>query len=366
MKWLATADVHLEKKLFNIPELGEDLFSAFELFAQKAIELKVDAVLLVGDLYETQRPMDRTVVFVNGVLEKLRKAKIEVVGISGDHDKAVQDKTWIEHVNGVKHPMSLPEFAGAHYVDFFNLSEFLTKLPAAKKATVEWLMFHGISPIVFPHSEPKKTLDFTQCRLSDLPKLKGIILGDLHKPEDFSLQQSAKAAPIPISYCGSLGVTKTPEAFNKIGLLYWDGAKLSRVPFPPARVFSGVEITSAMPIILTEDLMKIAEANKAKKPVFVVKYEQSQKDKLKDLAFLEKVAFVRTSLIHEEPGEQELVNIRSELSTQERIDAALKECCKDDESVYVLGTELLTSTDPKGILDKFKQQSFTNAQKSPV
>lgn len=63
----------------------KDFYKAFEQAVDKAIELKPDAVVHAGDLFDVPRPTNRAIVFAQRQLIRLSEAGIETVLISGNH-----------------------------------------------------------------------------------------------------------------------------------------------------------------------------------------------------------------------------------------------------------------------------------------
>jgi len=62
-----------------------DVYNAFERFVDKAIELKPDAVLHSGDLFDSVRPTNRALTFALDQLIRLTESGIPVVVIAGNH-----------------------------------------------------------------------------------------------------------------------------------------------------------------------------------------------------------------------------------------------------------------------------------------
>ncbi len=93
MKLLHVADTHLGYSAYNKldPELGlnqreVDVYNAFEMFVDYAIEVKPDIVLHAGDLFDSVRPSNRAIsVGVEQVI-RLSKAGIPTVIIAGNHE----------------------------------------------------------------------------------------------------------------------------------------------------------------------------------------------------------------------------------------------------------------------------------------
>ena len=107
------------------------------------------------------------------------------------------------------------------------------------------------------------------------------------------------------------------------------------------------------------ELKKKYEAYKqeAKRPVFLVKiYKGSEVGN--NLNFLYDIGYVRMTKVKEDKeGNEEMVNIRSELKTMDRIEAVLKQMTSPLENadlVFDLASKLLTEADPKMVLDNYK------------
>lgn len=85
MKFLHTADLHIGKKIFE-QSLLEDQRYILERIADIALEEKVDAVVIAGDIYDRAVPPAEAVTLLDDFLTKLVAAKIPVIAISGNHD----------------------------------------------------------------------------------------------------------------------------------------------------------------------------------------------------------------------------------------------------------------------------------------
>ncbi len=94
MRFLHAADIHLDSPLRNldryegapVAEVRGATRRALENLVQLAIAREVDFVLLAGDLYDGDWKDYQTGLFFVAQMAKLQKAKIPVIGISGNHD----------------------------------------------------------------------------------------------------------------------------------------------------------------------------------------------------------------------------------------------------------------------------------------
>lgn len=365
-KFLAISDIHLGLKLFNLPELEQDLRDDFSRLCELAIKLKVDYVFIAGDLYEHNRPSPDLIKFVRSQAEKLNANGIIMAGIAGDHDKPVNGSSWI-HLSGIV-PISQvsKSFVGMDYCDHSPL--LIPKIAELDyKNKIEWIFLHGHVPELFRFGEEKKLLDVKQLGLiENYPNLKGIILGDIHVPSDSKIHDPTgvkKELPY-IGYCGSLGITKTDEIGQKIGILYYDGEKLARYPFKLDRKFVRFHLGDSLePINWITKFTAFFKDYEGKKPVIIVEYDKASAEQLPLIAPLYEIGIVKKALARrknmeesEEESEEEVVNIRSELKTNDRIESVLKEILPEKEAFDLTYDLLHNLDDPTSVLDKLKQK----------
>ena len=85
MKFLHTADIHLGKKLGEIPLLGDQRY-ILDRIAETASEKGCDAVLIAGDIYQNSAPSADAMEAFGDFLSRLAGDGIRVIAISGNHD----------------------------------------------------------------------------------------------------------------------------------------------------------------------------------------------------------------------------------------------------------------------------------------
>ncbi|HEX6989784.1 MAG TPA: DNA repair exonuclease [Bacillota bacterium] len=88
--FLHIADVHLDARLRFLGERGREhranIRAAFTRCIDLALERRVDALLIAGDLFDSQRPGRGTVEFVREQFQRLGEAGIAVRIVPGTHD----------------------------------------------------------------------------------------------------------------------------------------------------------------------------------------------------------------------------------------------------------------------------------------
>ncbi|MGN0168823.1 MAG: exonuclease SbcCD subunit D [Acetatifactor sp.] len=87
MKFLHTADLHIGKKIFE-QSLLEDQKYILDRIYEVAVEERVDAVVIAGDVYDRAVPSAEAVALLDDFLTRLVSKKIPVLLISGNHDSA--------------------------------------------------------------------------------------------------------------------------------------------------------------------------------------------------------------------------------------------------------------------------------------
>lgn len=358
--FIASADLHLGKKLYNEPELEEDLRENLARLVDMAIELKVRYVVIAGDLFEDNSAKPHTIAFVSQQVQRLENNHIRMVGIAGDHDKPLKGEAWYR-IAGLLPVSLIPEFAGVDYFDYSSVKpEELMELLVQDKdcSKVQWLFLHCQFPQLFEMAEPKKLIDVNHLNIFEhFPNLQGVIAGDLHfGPESKTYGVGHEAY---LGYPGSLGQTAISEGAEPRRVLYCDGTALKSIPFPQRRKMIRIDFRDEgiTKFNINEYLALCREERY--KPVFYIVWDRnSEKDMHKVFPLYD------VSLVHpyQVPVGSTLSTIdntadRAEVSTEVKIEKALRGCCDaKDEELIKLSLNLITSEDPKNILDEFKSK----------
>lgn len=364
--FIASGDIHLGHKLYNIPDLEEDLRDNFVRLCDLAIAKNVQYLIIAGDLFDDNLPRPNTVAFVKEQSRRLYEAGIDLIGIAGDHDKPISGQSWCA-VSDVKPVHTCPCMVGLDYYDYANggTEGVMTRLLDTVKRNgipaedILWVVLHCQFPQIYQFTEAKKKVDFGEVKLFDaFPNLQGVLAGDIHTPLEGTLIEKEREAYI--GYCGSLGVIDISEAKQTKSVFYCDGTTLTRLPFVQRRSFVRINFKGDKHKSFdVSGYLKQYEAE-AYKPVFCVDYDADSEPFLKLIKPLYNIGFVRTSqaIRSMKTGQEEVINIRSEIKTDEKIEQALTDCCEGDQQIYSLLSETLTSADPKSLLDVFKEKAL--------
>lgn len=104
------SDVHLGTRQYGLKERYEDFLMAFRRFGHSVAThqpIIPDMVVIGGDLFDAPRPDAKSVRTAQEVVELIKNAGIEVMGIDGNHDLA--DGYWLDVIGA--HPLEtgMPE-----------------------------------------------------------------------------------------------------------------------------------------------------------------------------------------------------------------------------------------------------------------
>jgi hypothetical protein len=255
-------------------------------------------------------------------------------------------------------------------VDYYDYSTSTTKAlmerlvsgetgwqPEAEE--VHWIFLHAQFPALYQFTEAKKKVDFSEVELFDLfPNLQGVIAGDIHIPLEGRLAEKDREAYI--GYCGSLGIIDISEIKHPKSVLYCDGHKLYRLPFAQRRSFTRINFKGDNHKVFDLESHIKYHKDSPYRPVFCIDYDADSEPYLSKIKPLYNLGFVRLSqsIRSVKTGTEEVINIRSEIKTEEKIDGALTECCEGDQEIYSLLSETLGAADPKLSLDTFKAKAL--------
>ena len=363
-RFIASADIHLGHKLYNIPDLEEDHRDNFVRLCDLAIQKKVDYLVIAGDLFEDNLPKPGIVAFVKEQVERLKKEKIDVIGVAGDHDKPIQGQTWC-NISGIYPPPAGRHFAGVDYFIYSvglehvieGMMEGLRNWKVDPK-DVYWLILHAQFPNLFQFSEDKKKIDFTNFDLFNVfPNLQGVVAGDIHMATEGVLVE--KNIESYIGYCGSLGITDMTDANQDKSVIYCDGHQLFRLPFVQRRDFIKVEFRGDNYEAFNAKLYDQWRQSEHR-PIFSIEWDADSEPFLGRLKPLYEIGFVRTHQVIRNlktGNEETIVNVRSEMKTDEKIEAALKKSCGDDLALHDFLAEAIAAEDPKITLDALKEKA---------
>ena len=89
MKLVHLSDLHLGKRVNEFSMIEDQEYILIQII-NRIDEIKPDAVIIAGDIYDKSVPSEEAVRLWDDFLSKLAKRKLEVYAISGNHDSAVR------------------------------------------------------------------------------------------------------------------------------------------------------------------------------------------------------------------------------------------------------------------------------------
>lgn len=89
MRFVHLGDTHLGCSNFRLIERRQDFYNAFKQVIDFCIEKKPDFVIHTGDLFDSGKPDNETIIFTIDELKRLKKEGIPLLIIPGSHDISV-------------------------------------------------------------------------------------------------------------------------------------------------------------------------------------------------------------------------------------------------------------------------------------
>ena len=264
MKLIHLSDLHLGKRLYEYPLLGEQ-----EYILRKIVgiidEEKPDGVIIAGDVYDKSVPSAEAVVLFDSFLTELAKRKLQVFVISGNHDSAerIAFGSGIMNASGIRlSPVYSGTIAPAVLHDEFGAVN-IYMLPFIKPANVR--RFAGeeaeissyTDAVAFAVNEMKVdtaqrniliTHQFvTNARRSDSEEISVggsdnvdasvfapfdyVALGHLHSPQCCE-RETIRYCGTPLKY--SLSEIKDEKSVTVVGIYEKGRIEIRTIPLPPA------------------------------------------------------------------------------------------------------------------------------------
>ncbi|MBQ2976924.1 MAG: exonuclease SbcCD subunit D [Clostridia bacterium] len=129
MRFLHIADLHLGKQMNDLSLLA-DQEAALDQVIQIADAEKVDAVLIVGDVYQRTSPQAEAMALFDRFVSRLAEAGKKIFVISGNHDSALR----------ISYFASLVKDAGVHVTEAFDGEMQHVTLQDAEGGMTVWML----------------------------------------------------------------------------------------------------------------------------------------------------------------------------------------------------------------------------------
>ncbi len=176
MKFIHTSDWHIGRLFQNIALLDDQLY-VLQQVKSYAIEHKVDAVIIAGDIFDRSVPPAEAVDALNNFLEQLTiELSIPVILISGNHDSAKRLGFGAKHM----------QQAGLHILS--NLTD-ITK-PITIESDTGPVNFYGI-----PYHDPVEVREAFDCDVKTYDE------AHIHLVDRINAVRSTDIPSVLISHC---------------------------------------------------------------------------------------------------------------------------------------------------------------------
>ena len=274
---MTVADCHLRQAQYNRTSRGDDFNAAFENVIDSAIRLKVNALLIPGDLLDSRRPSPETISFLRKIDDKLVKAGMPCYVTSGNHD--LTDPHWATMVGSegrldrgisiidnqlITVPGTTVTIYGQPFVARERFREIRDTLPKA-----DILLFHCMTQEMTPF---KADAAFS-CEL-DLPwdAYRVIAIGDIHIADKWEAPNGSV-----ILQAGSTELCSSSEPLEKTAYLfnYSETKKCAfQIETVPIKTRQVLKLTCHSEEDVEKALAEV-ETHKANVPLVFVRYAPS-------------------------------------------------------------------------------------------
>ena len=347
---LATSDNHLGFRQYGMLEREQDIENAFHNIVSLAIELRVDAITVSGDLIHSTRPTSRTMDFLSSMHTILKNESIPCLVSSGNHDKS--EPHWIEIlgskddwkdggfrlIDNQKVDIGVMTIYGQPFVSRKEWEEKKNDIP-----DVDVLLMHqSFSEFAFANPD-------TSFYPKDLRHLNvnTIVMGDTHVTEEYELKPGKEGLNTVILSPGSSELISAVEPTNKgVILLHKDagpeadgGLVRNLIPIKTRSVIKGL-------VENEDDVRGIIDhiANKIVTDSDNPRYQEGVNDY--PLVFIEydpEVAYVIDTIRREWPG----IMLRAKPKrVAEELESEEAPTTKHQEAVDILERMLINTTHP--------------------
>lgn len=275
MRILHCADFHLGHKQYGFQERLEDFMLATAYVFKMAQQLKVDAMVIAGDQFQSLHPPAEAVYFLYTCVHEAEAAGIPVYGIDGNHDASASN--WLR-VCGIRPLDNQSVMLSDTVIIGFNGAA-----PSVLRARMQELNKNGTRcDIVVLHTELAEMcgyagVDLTAAEVAGILRPCGVrvvLMGHIH---DYA---EAEIGGIRFIYSGSVELTARDEKPDKsFSVITIDKNTVQTAMYPiPVRPIFDVNIkTEAELDNLLVDLNKAKDATQ-RMPVAIIYYDKNLPD----------------------------------------------------------------------------------------
>ncbi|WP_048831177.1 metallophosphoesterase family protein [Methanomethylovorans hollandica] len=270
IKIIHTADTHIGYRQYHSDVRRKDFLQAFSNVIDGAIEMKADAVVHAGDLFDSRTPSLEDILDTMKLFSRLKEADIPLLAIVGNHESK-QSTQWLDLFES----MGLATRLGATPYMLENIAFYgIDSVPKSKIPLFDFSVFEeplesSCNVLVMHQLMSPITIGEWDCAsvLGSVPfHVDVLLLGDYHKYEKITVGDTW------VTYCGSTERNSLAEEENRsynIITVSENDIDISRRTIL-TREFLKIPVTIRDPARIYEDVLSaVKEQDVAGKVVFV-------------------------------------------------------------------------------------------------
>ncbi len=270
IKIIHTADTHIGYRQYHSDVRRKDFLQAFSNVIDNATEMKADAVVHAGDLFDSRTPSLEDILDTMKLFSRLKEADIPLLAIVGNHESK-QSTQWLDLFES----MGLATRLGATPYMLENIAFYgIDSVPRSKIPLFDFSVFEeppesSYNVLVMHQLMSPITIGEWDCAsvIGSMPfHVDMLLLGDYHKYEKITIGDTW------VTYCGSTERNSLAEeetrSYNIITVSEND-IDISRRTIL-TREFLKIPVTIRDPARIYEDVLSaVKEQDVAGKVVFV-------------------------------------------------------------------------------------------------
>lgn len=313
IKIIHTADTHIGYRQYHNEVRRQDFLQAFSTVIDDAIEMKVDAVVHAGDLFDSRTPSLEDILDTMKLFSRLKEANIPLLAIVGNHESK-QSTQWLDLFESMELAIRLGTFPYmiediAFYgidsvprskIPLFDFSTFKEPLDSSYNVLV---MHQLMSPITIGEWDCASVIDSVPFHVDVM------LLGDYHKYEKITVGDTW------VTYCGSTERNSLAEEENRsynIITISQKGIDISRRNIS-TREFLRIPVTIGDPAKIYEDILSAVKEQDVKGKVVFVEILGDDDSVTISYAEIEEMLLSRDVLV---PGVRDLRKVTENLLEQ--------------------------------------------------
>lgn len=269
-----SADWHLQNRAWSFRDISGDAYYSFKQIVDYSIEQGVEALVGAGDLIDKVVNNSDPIVFLNQQLDRLKKAKVRVLYVQGQHEMA--DKPWLsghewpEHISGQQLTVDTVCMFGLDYHPNPLLQIALAAIPEGTHLLIAhqvWGEFMG-------------SIASPEGNMGDVPVVQTVFTGDYHVRKELDVR-GKDGQKLKVISPGSTCLQSIDEPWKKFFYVVYDDYTWKKVRLKTRQrvdwnLMGSTDVDEALQL-LEPELVRIADETvgydeRVRKPIFWIEY----------------------------------------------------------------------------------------------